>query len=205
MGRVIGVFGGTFDPPHLGHLILAEYALHELELEAVLWVLTPRSPLKPEGQPAPVQVRARLVQAAIDSNPRFRLSTVDIDREPPYFAVGTLDRLRAAEPQADLIYLIGSDALQELPRWHEPQRLVASCAAIGVMDRPGHEPDLADLDGRVPGLAAKVRPFRVPRLEISAREIRRRVSEGRSIRYLVPEAVRQLIEQQGLYRREGED
>jgi nicotinate-nucleotide adenylyltransferase len=203
MGRVIGVFGGTFDPPHLGHLILAEHALDEFDLEAVLWVLTPRSPLKPEGRPAPVPARLRLVRAAIDSNPRFRLSTVDIDREPPYFAVGTLERLRADEPQADLIYLIGSDALQELPRWHEPQRLVALCAAIGVMDRPGHEPDLDGIDGQVPGLAAKVWPFRVPRVEISASDIRRRVSEGRSIRYLVPEAVRQLIEQEGLYRPEG--
>lgn len=200
MGRMIGVFGGTFDPPHLGHLILAEHALHELDLEAVLWVLTPRSPLKPEGDPAPVEVRARLVRSAIDSNPRFRLSTVDIDREPPYFTVGTLERVAAEEPQAALVYLVGSDALLELPRWHEPGRIVALCAAIGVMERPGHTTDPAELDKEIPGLAAKVRPFRVPGVEISARDIRRRVAEGRSIRYLVPEAVRQIIEDMGLYR-----
>ncbi|MBF8256599.1 MAG: nicotinate (nicotinamide) nucleotide adenylyltransferase, partial [Anaerolineales bacterium] len=96
---MIGVFGGTFDPPHLGHLILAEHALHELDLDAVLWVLTPRSPLKPDSDPAPVEVRARLVRAAIESNARFRISTVDIERQPPYFTVGTLERLQAAEPQ----------------------------------------------------------------------------------------------------------
>jgi nicotinate-nucleotide adenylyltransferase len=200
---MIGVFGGTFDPPHLGHLILAEYAQHELDLELILWVLTPRSPLKPDGEPAPVDVRSRLVSAAIESNPRFRLSTVDIDREPPYFTIGTLERLREEEPQAGLVYLIGSDALQELPRWHEPERIVAMCAAIGVMDRAGHAPNVAKLDREVPGLAAKLRSIRVPRIEISAREIRRRVAQGRSIRYLVPDAVRELVDQEGLYLGEG--
>jgi len=204
MGRMIGVFGGTFDPPHLGHLILAEHALHELDLDAVLWVLTPRSPLKPDSDPTPVEIRARLVRAAIESNARFRISTVDIERQPPYFTVGTLERLQAAEPKAGLVVLIGSDALQELPRWHDPARLVALCAAIGVMDRAGHAPNVAEIDLQIPGLAAKLRPFRVPRIEISARDIRRRLSQGQSVRYLVPESVREIIEQQGLYRRGGE-
>jgi nicotinate-nucleotide adenylyltransferase len=96
--------------------------------------------------------------------------------------------------------MIGSDALQELPRWHDPARLVALCAAIAVMDRAGHAPDLAEIDREVPGLAAKLRPFRVPRIEISAGDIRRRLSQGQSIRYLVPEEVRQIIEEVGLYR-----
>lgn len=200
---MIGVFGGTFDPPHLGHLILAEHALRELDLEVVLWVLTPRSPLKPDVDPAPTEIRARLVRAAIESNPRFRFSTVDIDRQPPYFTVETLERLQRAEPGAGLVYLIGSDALQELPRWHEPARLVELCAAIGVMDRPGHAADAARLEREIPGLVAKVRPFPVPRVEISARDIRRRASLGLSIRYLVPEPVRELIEQEGLYRQGG--
>ena len=203
MGRMIGVFGGTFDPPHLGHLILAEHAVHMLDLDAVLWVLTPRSPLKPDSDPAPVEIRARLVQAAIESNARFRFSTVDLERQPPYFAVGTLELLQESEAQAGLVYLIGSDALQELPRWHDPARLVALCAAIGVMERAGHAPDAAEIDREVPGLAAKLRPFRVPRIEISARDLRRRLSVGQSIRYLVPESVREVIEQEGLYRRGG--
>lgn len=200
MGRLIGVFGGTFDPPHLGHLILGETAHQELGLEAVLWVLTPRSPLKPDGEPAPVEVRRRMVQAAIELNPRFRFSSADIERQPPYYAVTTVERLQAAEPDADFVYLMGSDALEELPRWHEPGRLVALCAAIGLMDRAGHTTDLAEIDRHVPGLAAKLRPFQVPRIEISAREIRRRISEGRSIRYLVPDAVERIIEMEGVYR-----
>jgi nicotinate-nucleotide adenylyltransferase len=197
---MIGVFGGTFDPPHLGHLILAEAALEELGLEAVLWVLTPRSPLKPEGSPAPVGVRLRLVGSAIESNPHFRLSTVDVDRSPPYYTVDTLDGVQAAEPGANLVLLIGSDALEELPRWHEPRRLVGRCTALGVMDRPAHAPDLTRLEEAIPGIAAKVRLFRAPGVGISGRDIRRRVAEGRSIRYLVPEAVRKVIEQEGVYR-----
>lgn len=101
---MIGVFGGTFDPPHLGHLILSECALQELDLETVLWVLTPRSPLKPERDPAAVVARARMIRAAIDLNPGFRLSTVDADRTPPYYAVGTLERLQQTYPGAALAY-----------------------------------------------------------------------------------------------------
>lgn len=197
---MIGVFGGTFDPPHLGHLILAEGALEALDLEAVLWVLTPRSPLKPDGDPAPVAARARLVRAAIDSNPRFRLSTVDIDRDPPYYTAETLTRLRAADPRAELALLIGADALEDLPRWRDPRRIVELCAAIGVMGRPGHSPNAAEIETVLPGLADKLRPFTVPLVGISARDVRRRVAEGRSIRYLVPEGVRQAIEELGLYR-----
>lgn len=200
---MIGVFGGTFDPPHLGHLILAEYALQGLDLETVLWVLTPRSPLKLEGDPAAVVARARMIRAAIDPNPGFRLSTVDADRTPPYYAVGTLERLQQTYPGAALAYLVGSDALEELPRWHDPGRFVELCAAIGVMDRARHAPDPAELERAIPGIAAKLRPLRVPRVEISARDIRRRVAEGRSVRYVVPEAVRLIIQEEGLYREGG--
>lgn len=197
---MIGIFGGTFDPPHLGHLILAEQALQDLSLEQVWWLLTPRSPLKPDSEPAPAEVRARLVRAAIDPNPHFRLSTIDLDRAPPYYTVDTLARIRIENPLTPIALLIGDDALAELPRWREPRRVVELCDAIGVMDRAENRPDLAQLDQQVPGLAAKVRPFRIPRIEISARDIRRRASTGRSIRYLVPDAVRQIIETEKLYR-----
>jgi len=200
MGRLIGVFGGTFDPPHLGHLLLAEYALEELQLEHVLWVLTPRSPLKPEGDPAPVEVRARMVEAAIAGAPRFRLSTADIDRRPPYYAVDTVEMLRRADLGADLVYLLGSDTLADLRRWHTPARLVELCAGLGVMERPGLTPDLADLEIAIPGLSSKLRPFTAPLVEISARAIRERVASGRSIRYLVPDAVLDQILVERLYR-----
>ena len=198
---MIGVFGGTFDPPHIGHLILAESALEELGLEAVLWVLTPRSPLKPDGDPAAVDLRLRMMEAAIEGNPRFRLSKVDVDRDPPYYTIGTLESIRAADPKVQPVLLLGSDALEELPRWHEPRRLVELCAAIGVMTRPGYLGDVEKLNEEIPGLSAKLRTFRAPSVEISAREIRRRLHAGQSIRYLVPEAVRKVIEQEAAYRR----
>jgi nicotinate-nucleotide adenylyltransferase len=200
---MIGVFGGTFDPPHLGHLILAESALDELGLAEIQWVVTPRSPLKPDGRPAPVEARLRMVRAAVEANPRFRVSTVDADRSPPYYTVDTLERLGAAEPGSDLVLLLGSDALQELPRWHEPRRLVERCSAFGVMARPDAPADLAALSSSIPGIAEKVRFFRTPRIDISGRDIRRRAAEGRSIRYFVPESVRTIIEGEGLYRAGG--
>jgi nicotinate-nucleotide adenylyltransferase len=200
MAGLIGVFGGTFDPPHLGHLILSEHAQEELQLDLVLWVLTPRSPLKAQGDPAPVEIRTQLVEAAIADAPRFRLSKVDIDRPPPYYAVETIELLRRAEPGAEFIYLLGSDSLADLPRWHEPARFVGLCAGLGVMERPGQAPDLPGLERTIPGITMKIRPFRAPQVEISARAIRERAAGGRSIRYLVPDSVGQLILKEGLYR-----
>jgi nicotinate-nucleotide adenylyltransferase len=188
MGRLIGVFGGTFDPPHLGHLILAEQALEALDLELVLWVLTPRSPLKPDGDPAPVEARGRLVEAAIADQPRFRLSRVDIDRTPPYYAVGTLEALRRLAPEESYVYLLGSDSLAALLEWHEPGRLLEMCAAIGVMLRPGHDPRLASLEERIPGIA-KGAALRSPAPGDLRQRHCDRVGLGRSIRYLVPSSV----------------
>jgi len=203
MGRLIGVFGGTFDPPHLGHLILAEQAREALDLERVLWVLTPKSPLKADGDRTPPDVRARMVEAAIADAPTFALSRVDLDRQPPYYAVGTLERLRLGAPEDSFVYLIGSDSLADLPRWHEPQRLVGLCAAIGVMQRPDHPLDLPALERVIPGLSAKVRAFPAPLVEVSGRDLRARVASGRSIRYLVPDGVRRIIDADRLYRQPG--
>lgn len=197
MAGVIGVFGGTFDPPHLGHLILATYAADGLRLGEVRWVLTPRSPLKPEDEISPVGARTRMVEAAIADDPRFRLSRVDLDRPAPHFAADTLQALRAAEPDGEFVYLMGSDALAELPRWREPDRLVRLCAAIGVMHRPGAESDLEGLE--IEGLGERVRFFEAPLVSISGREIRSRVRAGLSARYLVPDAVLEIIRREGLY------
>jgi nicotinate-nucleotide adenylyltransferase len=197
---MIGVFGGTFDPPHLGHLILAERAAAELDLETVLWLLTPHSPLKPDDEPTPVDTRVAMVEAAIADNPRFRLSRVDLDRDPPYYAADSLERLQAALAPPGLVYLMGSDALADLPRWHDPERFVERCTAIGVMRRQAESGPPESIERAVPGVLAKVRPFLAPLVEISARDIRRRVAQGLSVRYLVPEAVRRIILAEGLYR-----
>lgn len=199
MARLKGVFGGTFDPPHVGHLILAAFALEALGLEEVLWVLTPRSPLKPEADIAPAPARARMIEAAIASEPRFKLSRVDLDRPGPHYAADTFERLAAAEPQTGFVYLMGSDGLSELPRWQDPDRLIRGCAGLGVMRRPGFDPDVASLDRVIPGLARKVQFFEAPLVAISGRAIRSRCSKGLTVRYLVPDAVLEIVAGENLY------
>lgn len=198
----IGIFGGTFDPPHLGHLILAEEARDQLGLERLLWVLTPNPPHK-RGQPvSPVSPRLELVQAAIGDNPAFELSRVDLDRPGPHYAVDTVLLLQKQFPGADLVYLIGGDSLHDLPTWHCPRELAAACAALGVMRRPGDRIDLARVEEAIPGISAKLEWIDAPLLEISSHEIRQRVAEGRPFRYYLPEKVYQLIVERGLYQQD---
>jgi nicotinate-nucleotide adenylyltransferase len=199
MARLVGLLGGTFDPPHLGHLIPAMYALESLALDEIRWLVTPRSPLKPDLAITPAEVRARMVEAAIREEPRFRLSRFDLDRPPPHFAADTVEGLSAAEPDALFVYLMGSDALAELPRWRDPVRLVAACHKLGVFPRPGSSPDLEGLERQIPGLRTKVVEVASPLVSIAAREIRERARAGRPIRYLVPEPVEALIREERLF------
>ena len=196
----IGIFGGTFDPPHVGHLILAEEALHQLDLERVLWVLTPDPPHKTDQLITSPAQRLAMLQAALADNPGFELSTVDIDRPPPHYAVDTVRLLRSVHPGAEMIYLMGGDSLSDLPTWHTPGEFLANCDALGVMYRPGREVDLAALEQLLPGVSAKVAFIQAPRLEIASSHIRQWVAEGRAYRYYLPEGVYRLIEAQKLYR-----
>ena len=196
----IGIFGGTFDPPHQGHLILAEEAEFQLGLDRLLWVLTADPPHK-QGQPiTPLEVRLDLLRAAIGENPRFELSRVDIDRPGPHFALDTVRLLREANPNAELAYLIGGDSLRDLPTWHSPADFVRSVDVLGVMRRPGDRVDLTALEAELPGLQKTVRYIDAPLLEISSSQIRQRVSEGRPYRYYVPREVYHLIQARHLYR-----
>lgn len=196
----IGVYGGTFDPPHLAHLILAAEALDQLNLQRVLWVLTPVPPHKKNRSISSMEQRLEMVRVAIQDNPVFEISRVDIDRSPPHFAVDTVRLLSDEYPQAELIYLMGGDSLHDLPTWERPQAFVAACDAIGVMRRPGALFDLAVLEGALPGLSAKVEFVASPLLEISGTQIRQRVREGRTYRYYLPSAVYKIIESRYLYR-----
>ncbi len=196
----LGVFGGTFDPPHIGHLILAAEAHHQLALERVLWVLTPNPPHKGGRANAPLEARLAMVQAALANDATFELSWVDIQRPPPHYAVDTMHLLRQQYPQATLVYLMGGDSLVELHTWHNPLGFVAACDEIGVLERPGWRFDLAQIEQQVPGVSAKVRLARAPLLEIASSEIRHRVALGLPYRYFLPSAVYEVIERWGLYR-----
>jgi nicotinate-nucleotide adenylyltransferase len=196
----LGVFGGSFDPPHLGHLILAAECCHQLELNGVLWVLTPNPPHKVDRTILPTRSRVEMLQAALRDNPLFSLSTVDIDRAPPHYALDTVRLLQDQHPGEALIYLMGGDSLRDLPEWHDPIQFLEACTALGVMRRPGDCIDMAELERSLPGISHKTRFVEAPLLDISASQIRRRIHQGRPYRYFVPEPVYKILASREWYR-----
>ena len=197
---MIGVFGGTFDPPHLGHLILADEGRAALGLSRVLWTVAGDPPHKPDEGLTSAELRADMVQAAIQLDPSFQLSRVDLDRPGPHYTVDGLVRLQEQLGDTPLAYLMGSDSLRDLPDWHEPQAFVDLVAVIGVLGRPGSEVDVERLTAILPGLADKLVLFDAPLIEIAGRDVRARVRQGRPYRYLVLPAVSDVIERHHLYR-----
>jgi nicotinate-nucleotide adenylyltransferase len=197
----MGIFGGTFDPPHLGHLILAAEARAQLGLERLLWVLTPDPPHKQGQSIAPLTERLQMVQLAITNNAEFELSSVEMNRPGPQYAQDTVNLLAAEYTGVNLVYLMGGDSLRTLPTWHRPADFISACHLIGVMRRPGDTVELAALEKSLPGLSAKVRFVEAPLLDIAAHEIRARIAEGRPFRYFLPEKVYEYIVENRLYRR----
>ena len=201
MGDRIGIFGGTFDPPHLGHLILASEALAQLNLSRLLWVLTSIPPHKLAQPISPLENRRAMLEAAIADEPAFEVSEVDINRPGPHYTADTLKLLAKQYPGAALVLLLGGDSLHDLATWHEPGKLVEECDEIGVMRRPDDSIDLTGLEQQIPGITAKVRFVDAPLLEIASHEIRKRAAENRPFRYYVPAGVYAYIVETGLYRK----
>ena len=201
MTERLGIFGGTFDPPHIGHQILAAEAQHQLNLDAVLWVLTPDPPHKKQRKITPLSIRLKMVRAAISDCAAFQLSRVDIDRPAPHYAVDTVRLLQAQYPQAELVYLMGGDSLHDLPIWYEAQKFVAVCHSLGVMHRPEAEIDLKLLETKLPDITPKVQFVEAPLLEIAASQIRSRIRQSKPFRYYLPDAVYQIIQKEKLYRK----
>jgi nicotinate-nucleotide adenylyltransferase len=198
MARV-GLFGGTFDPPHLGHMILASEAFHALKLDKVLWILTPMSPLKVGHGISSLEQRIELLNASLRGKPEFDLSRVDIQREPPYYAVDTVRILKKENPGDEFIYVMGSDSLRDLPKWYEPSEFVNEITGLGVYRRPGSDPDLDMLEVVCPGIKGKTVFFTAPQIEISAADIRQRIKEGRPYRYFLLPSVYQSIQHHNYY------
>ncbi|MCS7178077.1 MAG: nicotinate-nucleotide adenylyltransferase [Anaerolineae bacterium] len=194
-----GILGGTFDPPHYGHLALAETARVQLGLAQVLFVPAGDPPHKPGGPITPAVHRAAMVEAAIADNPAFVLSRVDLDRPGPHYTVEMLALLKRQLDGAQFYFLMGSDSLVEFPTWRDPGGILRQ-ATLGVMERPGWPVDLHALEQQVPGLRARVVWLDAPRLDLSASDLRRRVREGLPVRYLVPPAVETYIREHRLYR-----
>jgi len=201
----IGVFGGTFDPPHVGHLILAMEALDQLNLDQILWVLTPDPPHKKGEKIAPLGIRTKMVKSAIDNDPGFTFSYVDINRPGPHYVLDMMILLRNEFPNNELVFLMGGDSLHDLQKWHKPKEFMVACDKIGVMRRPGEKIDFRDLKDALPGISKKVEFIDAPLLEISSNQIRYLISSKKPYRYYLPFEVYKIIEEMHLYRDEFED
>jgi nicotinate-nucleotide adenylyltransferase len=195
----IGHFGGTFDPPHLAHLLLASEAAYQLNLSRVLWTLTPNPPHKTNERITSLEHRLAMLKLTIADDPLFELSRLEMDRPSPHYTVDTIRLLAAQEPDADIVLLIGGDSLYDLPSWHSPSDLITAVHQIGVMRRPGDSIDLSTLESLLPGVKDKVRFVEVLLQDFSSTEIRRRVANGEPFRYYVPDPVYHYIVEHSLY------
>lgn len=195
----IGLFGGTFDPPHLGHLILASEAFSQLDLDRLLWILTPEPPHKQDQFITSVEHRLAMVQLAIQGNPIFELSRIELDRPGPHYTLDTVELIAQQYPDADITPIIGGDSLRNLPKWNRPRELLQACHWVGVMHRPGEPEDLEALERELPGISSKVHYVDAPLLEIASREIRIRIADGKPFRYYLHPAVYEYIGKHHLY------
>ena len=196
----VGVLGGTFDPPHLAHLVLAAAARRVLRLDRVVLVPAGDPWRKADRAVTQAQTRLRLVEAAAAALPWAEVSAIEVDRDGPTYTLDTFEELAAAKPDAAWWFLLGEDALADLPHWHEPERLVER-VRFGLAQRPGAEPAAATLEA-LPELAGRVDLVPMPALDVSASELRRRVAREEPTTPLLPGAVRALIDELGLYRGE---
>ncbi len=196
----VGILGGTFDPIHIGHLVAAEAVRYSLELDQVIFIPAGRSPLKP-APAAPASQRLAMVELAIRSNPYFRVSTLELERPGPSYTVDTLRQLRAdLGPAVELYFIAGQDAVADLARWHQPRELLSLCRLVAVT-RPSYTSfDPRRLEAAIPGVSESLVLVEMPLIGVSASDLRRRVREGRPIKYLVPEAVEEYIYRHGLYK-----
>jgi nicotinate-nucleotide adenylyltransferase len=196
----IGLFGGTFDPPHIGHLILASEAIRQLSLSRLLWMLAPDPPHKLEQPITPLPHRLEMLKRAIAGNESFEISRLEIERPGPHYTIDTVRQLSQLEPNADVVLLLGGDSLRDLPTWRRYSDLVAEVYQIGVMRRPGDPFDMSALEEKIPGVTGKVVFIDAPLQDLASREIRRRVADGEAWRYYVYPGVYEYIESNRLYR-----
>ena len=202
----IGIFGGSFDPVHLGHLVVAECCREQARLDRVIFVPTAIQPFKQSRQPVAGQHRAEMLALAVGGNPAFEVSTVELDRGGVSYTVDTLAALRATHGTDELFLMLGPDALASLPDWREPARILDLAGVIAV-ERDGlddvsssvQEPRLATLLGRERAQQLTADRVRVPALAIRSSDLRALVKAGRSIRYRTPRAVERFIATHGLY------
>jgi nicotinate-nucleotide adenylyltransferase len=194
-----GILGGTFNPPHMGHLIMAQEALDQLDLDRVVLMPVAVPPHKEAREDPGAAARLELGRHAVADDDRFEVSTLEIERGGASFTVDTLRELHDVEPEHDLTFIVGGDMAQSLPAWREPEAILR-LARLAVAEREGVRRE--DIARRLEPLhdGDRVVFFDMPRIDVSSSTIRRRVAEGRPVRYLVPESVAAAIAEHGLYR-----
>ena len=191
----IGLFGGAFNPPHVGHLVCAQEAHAQLELDVVVWVPVGRAPHREIPQDPGPEVRFEMCDYATAADERFGLSRIEIDRDGPSYTVDTLRGLRERSPDDELVLILGGDQAAALPTWHEPDE-VMRLAAVGVGERAGS--DRVRVEQAI-GDRADLRFFEMPRIDVSSTMVRERAASGQPIRYLVSDKVANFIGAQNLY------
>lgn len=194
--RRVGVLGGTFDPPHIGHLIVACEARWRLRLDEVRLVPARRPPHKPDGSPAEAERRARWAEAAVAGRPGLVVSRAELVREGPSYTADTLDEMAAAEPGVGLWFILGADQLEGLPGWHDPGRILAAARLAAV---PRDDTDRAALVAPVEEIApGRIDWLDVPPIGVSSSMIRRRMAAGEPVGHLLPPAVERALVEEGL-------
>jgi len=200
----LGILGGTFDPIHQGHLSLAQSAYQALALDKILFVPAGDPPHKQDRQLIAAHHRLNMVKLAVEGQPHFEISRVDLDRPGPHYTVDMVTHLRADYGVAadDCFLIIGTDSLIDLPTWHAPQRLLSLCW-LAVIHRPGYRPNLDDLASQLPGLRQSITWVEMPADPVSSSQLRRQLAHSghdRQTREEIPEAVWTYIQQMGLYK-----
>jgi nicotinate-nucleotide adenylyltransferase len=195
----LGILGGTFDPVHYAHLAIAEQAREQLGLAQLLFVPAAQTVHKPAASVTPVEHRLQMLELAIHGNPAFAVSRLEVERGGPSYTVDTLAALHEQRPADELIFIVSAEAARELPAWREPARIL-DLARVAIVPRLGYQmPDAEWLAHAFPGRGQRFTVLDAPALGHSATDIRQRVAAGRSIRYLVPDAVADYIARHALY------
>ena len=196
----LGLLGGTFNPPHIGHLVCAQEAWSQLGLDQVLLVPVHTPPHKEAPDDPGVEARVELCELAVAGDPRLGVSRVDADVPGASWTVDTLGRLHERHPEHALTFVVGGDMARALPSWREPEAIL-ELAELGVAEREDvRRADILEALSGLRGAPERVRFFDMPRLDVSSTLIRRRAAAGQPIRYLVPDPVAATVQHKGLYR-----
>ena len=199
-GHRLGIYGGTFDPIHIGHLVIAEEIRARLNLDRIIFVPAGVPPHKDPVRVSPAVHRLAMLRLAVQDNRSFAIDTIELDRDGRSFTADTLATFREREPDAGLWFIMGGDSLADLHTWRTPE-LIVSLARLAVAQRPGWGIEVDAANRRVPATTGRIDIIDTPLIDIASHDVRARVRDGRPVRYLIPSDVHGYIQRQGLYRR----